>query len=231
YRIFFWILEHYGEFMLYILLFIAVALTFLGGIVVGILNKNKMNHYFVQALTICITIVTTLFAITAIGGLFFILFPEMNLLVLYLFALIALILPGLFLKIPEQFRYSMLGTGSLLAFFSGLMDMSIFYYILLLFLLLFFIFIFYISFYSIYNYFFVLYLFAFIVLILPGLFLKIPEQFRYSMLGTGSLLAFFSGLMDMSIFYHILLLLPLLIGIYMIQHPGVRVLTYLFTNI
>src|SRR5699024_9595349 len=56
YRIFFWILEHYGEFMLYILLFIAVALTFLGGIVVGILNKNKMNHYFVQALTICITI-------------------------------------------------------------------------------------------------------------------------------------------------------------------------------
>lgn len=157
YRIFFWILEHYGEFMLYILLFIAVALTFLGGIVVGILNKNKMNHYFVQALTICITIVTTLFAITAIGGLFFILFPEMNLLVLYLFALIALILPGLFLKIPEQFRYSMLGTGSLLAFFSGLMDMSI--------------------------------------------------------------------------FYHILLLLPLLIGIYMIQHPGVRVLTYLFTNI
>src|SRR5699024_8040109 len=46
YRIFFWILEHYGEFMLYILLFIAVALTFLGGIVVGILNKNKMNHYF-----------------------------------------------------------------------------------------------------------------------------------------------------------------------------------------
>src|SRR5699024_9555475 len=44
YRIFFWILEHYGEFMLYILLFIAVALTFLGGIVVGILNKNKMNH-------------------------------------------------------------------------------------------------------------------------------------------------------------------------------------------
>src|SRR5699024_12048694 len=80
-------------------LFIAVALTFLGGIVVGILNKNKMNHYFVQALTICITIVTTLFAITAIGGLFFILFPEMNLLVLYLFALIALILPGLFLKI------------------------------------------------------------------------------------------------------------------------------------
>src|SRR5699024_10761593 len=72
YRIFFLILEHYGEFMLYILLFIAVALTFLGGIVVGILNKNKMNHYFVQALTICITIVTTLFAITAIGGLFFI---------------------------------------------------------------------------------------------------------------------------------------------------------------
>src|SRR5699024_12506669 len=80
--------------------------------------------------------VTTLFAITAIGGLFFILFPEMNLLVLYLFALIALILPGLFLKIPEQFRYSMLGTGGLLAFFAGLMDMSIFYHILLLFPLL-----------------------------------------------------------------------------------------------
>src|SRR5699024_3181842 len=105
-------------------------------IVVGILNKNKMNHYFVQALTICITIVTTLFAITAIGGLFFILFPEMNLLVLYLFALIALILPGLFLKIPEQFRYSMLGTGCLLAFFAGLMDMSIFYLILFFLILL-----------------------------------------------------------------------------------------------
>src|SRR5699024_3325836 len=45
YRIFFWILEHYGEFMLYILLFISLALTFLFGIVVGILYKNKMNYY------------------------------------------------------------------------------------------------------------------------------------------------------------------------------------------
>src|SRR5699024_12685745 len=96
------------------------------------LNYNKMSHCFVQALTRCITVVSTLFAITAVGGLFFIFFPEMNLLVLYLFALIALILAGLFLKLPEQFRYSMLGTGSLLAFFSGLMDMSIFYHILLL---------------------------------------------------------------------------------------------------
>src|SRR5699024_3835058 len=143
--------------MLYILLFIAVALTFLGGIVVGILHKQKMNHYFVHALTICITIVTTLFAITAIGGLFFILFPEMYVLVLSLFALIALVLPSWFLQISAPFRSSMLGAASLSAFFSGLMDMSI--------------------------------------------------------------------------FYHILLLLPLLIGTYMIQHPGVRVLTYLFTNI
>src|SRR5699024_6209075 len=88
-----------------------------------------------QALTICITIVTTLFAITAIGGLFFILFLEMYLLVLYLFALIALILPGLFLIISEQFRYSMLGTGGLLAFFAGLIDMSIFFNIFVLLLL------------------------------------------------------------------------------------------------
>src|SRR5699024_7909060 len=132
YRIFFWILEHYGEFMIYILLFIAVVLTFLCGFVVGILYKIKMNYYFVQALTFCIIIVSSLFVIIAIGGLFLILFPEANLLALYLFALIALILPGLFLIIPEQFRYSMLGTGGLLAFFSGLMDMSIFYHILLL---------------------------------------------------------------------------------------------------
>src|SRR5699024_12643445 len=51
------------------------------------------------------------------------------------------------------------------------------------------------------------------------------------MLITGILLSFISRLMNMSIFYHILLLLPLIIGIYMIQHPSVRVLTYLFTNI
>src|SRR5699024_6177945 len=202
YRIFFWILEHYGEFMLYILLFIAVALTFLGGIVVGILNKNKMNHYFVQALTICITIVTTLFAITAIGGLFLILFSETNLLVLYLFALIALILPGFFLIIAQHFRFSIFVTGLFLAFFS---------------FLLFFIF-------FVETNLFVLYSFALIVLLLLGLFLKLSVQFLYSMLGTVVLLVFFSVLMYMSIFYHILLLLPLLIGIYMIQHPGVRVL-------
>src|SRR5699024_3653384 len=43
--------------------------------------------------------------------------------------------------------------------------------------------------------------------------------------------AFLSVLMAISIFYHILLLLPLLIEISMIHHLVIRVLTYLFTNI
>src|SRR5699024_579985 len=80
---------------------------------------------------ITITIIATLFATVAITGLFFLMFPEATADALFFFALIALIAPGLFFKLPNQIRYTLIGTGFVLGFTSGLFTFELTYFYLL----------------------------------------------------------------------------------------------------
>lgn len=135
YRGIYWVTTHYGELALLFLLLFAAGLVFTSLIIVSVVKKGKMNRFLIQFIIITITIIATLFATFAITGLFFLMFPEATADALYFFALIALIAPGLFIKLPNQIRYTLLGTGFVLGFTSGLFTFGLTYFYLLFILL------------------------------------------------------------------------------------------------
>ncbi len=126
---------NYGELALFFLLLFAVALVFMSMLIVGLLNKNKMNKFLPKLITILITMIATLFATLAIAGLFFLIFPEATADVLFFFAFLALIAPGLFTKLPNQVRYTLLGTGFIISYVAGLFTDKVIYFYLLFILL------------------------------------------------------------------------------------------------
>src|SRR5690625_3211326 len=127
YRGIYWVTTHYGELALFFLLLFAAGLVFISLIIVSVVNKGKMNRFLIQFIVIMITIIASLFATIAITGLFFLMFPEATEDALFFFALIALIAPGLFVKLPNQIRYTLLGTGFVLGFTSGLFTFELTY--------------------------------------------------------------------------------------------------------
>lgn len=135
YRVFYWLLSQGGDWVLYVLLLFAVILTLVSVIVVGILNRNKMNRFLSNLLTIVITLVATLFATVALTGIFFLIFPDATIEALYFFAIIALIGPGLLTKWSPQIRYTLLGTGFIIGFITAIFSEPIFYEYILLVLL------------------------------------------------------------------------------------------------
>lgn len=117
YRVIYGTLMSGSDSTLYLLLIFAVLLTLMSVIIVGILNKNNTNRFLSNVLIIAITIIATLFATVAITGIFFMTFIDAIAPALYLFALFALITPGLlFIKLSPQIRYTFLGTGFIIAF-------------------------------------------------------------------------------------------------------------------
>lgn len=136
YRVFYWLLSQGGgEWVLYVLLLFAVILTGGGVIIAGILNRNKMNRFLSNLLTVIITLITTLFATVAITGIFFIILNDATIDGLYFFAIIGLIGPGLLTKWSQQIRYTLLGTGFIIGFITALSSEPILYeYLLLIFL-------------------------------------------------------------------------------------------------
>lgn len=135
FRVFFWAISHNGDWVLYVLLLFAIILTLVGAVIAGILNRNKMNSFLSNTLIIVITIIATLFATTAISGIFFIIFIDATMDALYFFAVFALIAPGLFTQLSHQIRYTLLGTGFTIAFLSIIfLSEPVYEFILLIFL-------------------------------------------------------------------------------------------------
>lgn len=136
YRVINWALMNGGEWILYLLLFFAVVLTLISVVIVGILNRNKMNPFLSNVLIVVITIIATLFATVAIIGIFFITFTSATPNALYFFAIIALIMPGLLMiHLSAQIRYTLLGTGFIIAFLSTIFTNHVLYQYVLLILL------------------------------------------------------------------------------------------------
>lgn len=136
YRVLYWVVQQDADWVLYALLAIAVFLTLASVIVVSILNRNKMNHFLSNILVIAATIIATLFATVAITGIFFLIIPDATTDALYFFAILALIIPGLLLvKFSDQIRYTLLGTGFIIAFISTVFEEKILYQYIILILL------------------------------------------------------------------------------------------------
>src|SRR5699024_7238965 len=115
----------------------SMLLVFISVVIVGLLNKGKSNRFMIQLITILITFIATFFATLAITGLFFIIFPTATTDALFFFAIVALLLPGLFIKLPSQIRYTLIGTGFLLSYSTSVFsNVTVYPYILLLFLLI-----------------------------------------------------------------------------------------------
>ncbi|PWA11786.1 hypothetical protein DCC39_09090 [Pueribacillus theae] len=127
-----WIADYFGEWILFFFLLLAAALVFLSVIAVKYISANPMNKLIKSLITILVTFIATLFATSAISGLFFLMFPESSIDFLFFFAVIALILPGLLTNWPVQITYTLLATGFLLAVSTGLFHDLFFYRLLLL---------------------------------------------------------------------------------------------------
>lgn len=135
YRVFYWALSQSGDWIFYVLLLFAVILTLISIVVVGILNRNKMNRFLSNVLIVVITMIATLLATVAITGIFFLVFPGGTIDGLYIFAILALILPGLLMKLAPQIRYTLLGTGFGIGFGTAVFSGKVLYEYILLILL------------------------------------------------------------------------------------------------
>lgn len=136
YRTFAWVLMYGAVSVFYFLLLIAVALTFASAVTVGVLIRKKMNRYLINTLIVAITLITTLFATIAITGIFFLIFPGGTMSALYFFSVLILIIPGLLMvRVSEQIRYTMLGTGFILAYTTSFFVNQLLYELILLILL------------------------------------------------------------------------------------------------
>ncbi|HLS59717.1 MAG TPA: GDYXXLXY domain-containing protein [Virgibacillus sp.] len=135
YRVFYWALSQSGDWILYVLLFFAAILTLISIVVVGVLNKNKMNRFLSNVLIVVIAMIATLFATVAITGIFFLLFPEGTVDALFFVAILALLGPGLLMKLMPQIRYTLLGTGFVIGYATALFSGQVLYEYILLILL------------------------------------------------------------------------------------------------
>src|SRR5690625_6844728 len=111
YRVFYWALSQSGDWILYVLLFFAAILTLISIVVVGVLNKNKMNRFLSNVLIVVIAMIATLFATVVITGIFFFLFLNGTVSALFFVAILALLGPGLLMKLMPQIRYTLLEIG------------------------------------------------------------------------------------------------------------------------
>ncbi|WP_212974556.1 GDYXXLXY domain-containing protein [Bacillus sp. J14TS2] len=126
-----WIAPYFGEWILFFFLFLAAALVFLSIIAVKFMNETPFFRFIKSLLTIAVTLIATLFATSAIFGLFFLLFPGSSIDLLFFFAIIVLILPAVITKWPIQIKYTLLATGFLIAVGIVLFHQLLFYRLLL----------------------------------------------------------------------------------------------------
>lgn len=131
-----WVFAQEGTWVLVVLLCIAILLVTCSVILATWLLRQKNHPVVLQLLTVITTIIASLFATLAISGLFFILFPGATNDALFFFSLLALILPGLLIRLNAQVRYPLLGSGLLINFGAGLTTSVTFYTCILLAVLL-----------------------------------------------------------------------------------------------
>lgn len=128
-----WVWENYGEFAFFIVLGLAIVIMLASSVLVALMRRGRVHEMSVRVISVAATVLATVLATSAIAGLFFIFFPESSESVLFFFALLILLPFGLFSPLPAQIRYTLVGTGYLLAV--GMSQMETTYQILLLFLL------------------------------------------------------------------------------------------------
>src|SRR5690625_8011012 len=94
-----------------------------------------MNRFQSNVLIVVIAIIATLFTTVAITGIFFRLFPECTVHVRFFVAILALLRPGLLMKLMPQIRYTLLGTGFVIGYATALFSGQVLYEYILLILL------------------------------------------------------------------------------------------------
>src|SRR5690625_7970869 len=94
-----------------------------------------MNRFQSNVLIVVIAIIATLFTTVAITGIFFLLFPEGTVDALFFVAILALLGPGLLMKLMPQIRYTLLGTGFVIGYATALFSGQVLYEYILLILL------------------------------------------------------------------------------------------------
>jgi uncharacterized membrane-anchored protein/uncharacterized membrane protein len=110
-----WVTKYYGEWTLFYFLLLAVVIVISSVKVLKIIGTHPKNDLVKFIITMIFTFTATVFATSAIFGLFFLLYPQGSTTILFFFSLIALVVPGLFTKWPIQVKYTILATGFLIA--------------------------------------------------------------------------------------------------------------------
>ncbi len=126
-----WVSKYYGEWTLFFFLLLAIGLVLLSVKVLKVIGAHPKNDLVKLIVTMIFTFTATVFATSAIFGLFFLLYPQGSSTILFFFSLVALVVPGLLVKWPIQVRYTILATGFLIATGTSLFDDHIVYRCLL----------------------------------------------------------------------------------------------------